>query len=86
MIVWVWHLAQAEEEEEQQLPADVTEGLGERLRSSLVLLDVNLPAIALPDGVHCRAFTGARPGSLRMHAWHNAATRAHLPPSSSLAP
>ena len=49
-------LAQAEE---PQLPVDATEGLGERLRASLVLLDVNLPAIALPDGVHGRSFTGA---------------------------
>lgn len=36
------------------------EGQGERLRSSLVILDVNLPSVALPDGVHCRAFTGAQ--------------------------
>ena len=43
------------------MPVDLMEGLGERLRASLVLLDVNLPAIALPDGVHCRSFTGAPP-------------------------
>lgn len=43
------------------MPVDLMEDLGERLRASLVLLDVNLPAIALPDGVHCRSFTGTSP-------------------------
>ena len=33
---------------------------GERVRRSLVTLDNALPSIALPDGVHCRSFTGAR--------------------------
>ena len=50
----------ADLEPEEEVPAEVEEGQGERLRRSLVLLDVNLPAVALPDGVHCRAFTGAR--------------------------
>ena len=45
---------------EDEVPAVVEESQGERLRRSLVLLDVHLPAVALPDGVHCRAFTGAR--------------------------
>ena len=36
------------------------ESQGERVRRSLVTLDNALPAIALPDGVHCRSFTGAR--------------------------
>lgn len=48
---------------EDEVPAVVEEGQGERLRRSLVLLDVNLPAVALPDGVHCRAFTGAGRGA-----------------------
>ena len=37
------------------------ESQGERVRRSLVRLDNALPAIALPDGVHCRSFTGATP-------------------------
>lgn len=35
------------------------ESQGARVRRSLVVLDVSLPSIALPDGVHSRAFTGA---------------------------
>jgi hypothetical protein len=41
------------------VPIEIEEGQGERVRRSLVMMDVNLPSIALPDGVHCRAFTGA---------------------------
>ena len=41
-----------------EAPADVEESQGERVRRSLVMLDVHLPSIALPDGVHCRAFVG----------------------------
>ena len=47
--------------EEQVLPAPVEESQAERVRQSLVMLDIHLPAIALPDGVHCRAFVGACP-------------------------
>lgn len=43
------------------MPAEVEESQAERVRQSLVMLDVHLPAIALPDGVHCRAFVGAAP-------------------------
>jgi hypothetical protein len=43
------------------VPAEVEESQAERVRQSLVMLDVHLPAIALPDGVHCRAFVGAAP-------------------------
>ena len=57
------------------------ESQGERVRRSLVTLDNALPAIALPDGVHCRSFTGAsscwkpRP----FHAQHShAGGRCHL--------
>ncbi|EIE24624.1 DegP-type protease [Coccomyxa subellipsoidea C-169] len=41
-----------------QVPAAVEESQAERVRQSLVMLDIHLPAIALPDGVHCRAFVG----------------------------
>lgn len=43
----------------EEVPFDIAEDQGERVRRSLVMMDVNLPSIALPDGVHCRAFTGA---------------------------
>lgn len=52
------------------------ESQGERVQRSLVTLDNALPAIALPDGVHCRSFTGApscrtpRPfHAQRSHCW-----------------
>lgn len=38
---------------------EVEESQGELVRRSLVMMDVQLPSIALPDGVHCRAFIGA---------------------------
>ncbi len=41
-----------------EVPVDLEESQGERVRRSLVMLDVHLPSIALPDGVHCRAFVG----------------------------
>jgi hypothetical protein len=46
------------EQAEEAVPIEVEEDQGERVRRSLVMMDVNLPSIALPDGVHCRAFTG----------------------------
>ncbi len=49
-------------EGEGEAPAlHAVESQGERVRRSLVMLDVNLPSIALPDGVHCRSFTGTGP-------------------------
>lgn len=43
-----------------EAPVDLEESQGERVRRSLVMLDVHLPSIALPDGVHCRAFVGVQ--------------------------
>ena len=34
------------------------ESQAERVRRSLVMLDVKLPPIALPDGVHSQSFSG----------------------------
>lgn len=49
----------SEEEGEGEAPASQPmESQAERVRRSLVTLDVNLPSIALPDGVHSRAFAG----------------------------
>ena len=46
-------------EGEGEAPASHSmESQAERVRRSLVILDVQLPSIALPDGVHSQSFTG----------------------------
>jgi hypothetical protein len=56
-----------EGEGEGEAPAaHAVESQGERVRRSLVMLDVNLPSIALPDGVHCRSFTGMGSVAVRL--------------------
>ena len=55
-----------EEGEGEALAAHAVESRGERVRRSLVMLDVNLPSIALPDGVHCRSFTGTGSVAVRL--------------------
>ncbi len=53
---------ETDEEGEDEAPAaHLVESQAERVRRSLVTLDINLPSIALPDGVHCRSFTGTSP-------------------------
>jgi len=38
------------------------EGFGERMRRCLVLVEVEIPYVAMVDGVHSRSFAGATPG------------------------
>lgn len=60
-------LQESDGEGEGEAPAAyAVESQGERVRRSLVMLDVNLPSIALPDGVHCRAFTGMGSAAVRL--------------------
>lgn len=75
---------ETDEEGEGEAPAShLVESQAERVRRSLVTLDINMPSIALPDGVHCRSFTGASP-PVTLIVWerHRVARRAEQPPCS----
>ena len=67
-------------------PLGGRESQGERVRRSLVTLDNALPAIALPDGVHCRSFTGARGAPKPAHTCAKQACRWSLSPVKASAP
>ncbi|MEI6100700.1 MAG: hypothetical protein WCP73_02575, partial [Eubacteriales bacterium] len=64
-------------------PALRLEEFEARLQASLCLIDVDIPLVALTDGVHSRSFAGNGVVVFQVGAWHQGATRffhATLPP------